>query len=42
MFWYLYEEHDKLKTNEEKQKFKDILSDAKEKVSGFIKHKEFI
>jgi radical SAM protein with 4Fe4S-binding SPASM domain len=42
MFWYLYEEHDKLKTNEEKQLFKDILSDAKEKVSGFIKHKEFI
>tara|TARA_R110000765_G_scaffold106917_4_gene197622 strand:+ start:672 stop:1901 length:1230 start_codon:yes stop_codon:yes gene_type:complete len=42
MFWYLHEEHDKLKTNEEKQMFKDILFDAKEKVSGFIKHKEFI
>ena len=42
MFWYLYEEHEKLKTTEEKQMFKDILFDAKKKVSGFIKHKEFI
>ena len=42
MVWYLYEEHGKLKTEEDKQMFKDILFDAKKKVSGLIKHKEFI
>ena len=42
MVWYLYEEHSKVKTEEDKQQFKSILNEAKEKVSGFVKHKEFI
>ena len=42
MVWYLYEEHSKLKTEGDKIIFKSILNEAKEKVSGFVKHKEFI
>jgi len=42
MVWYLYEEHSKLETQEDKNQFNSILNEAKEKVSGAVKHKEFI